>query len=71
MRAGGAVGVLVARNGLSRPLAVCIGSAGVLGALALLALHDIHGAALLAGALVGGALMVRRNPDWAAPVSAD
>ena len=64
------LGFLVARNGLSRPLAVCVGSAGLLGALTLLALHDIHGPALLAGALVGGAGMVRRNPDGAAPVSA-
>jgi hypothetical protein len=56
------LGFLVLRNGLSRPLAVFVGSAGVLGALTLLALHDIHGAALLAGALVGGAGILRRNP---------
>ena len=63
------LGFLVARNGLSRPLAVCVDSAGLLGALTLLALHDIHGPALLAGTLVGAG-MLRRNPDGAAPVSA-
>jgi len=63
------LGFLIARNGLSRPLAVCLGSAELLGALTLLALHDIHGPALLAGALVGAG-MLRRNPDGAAPVSA-
>jgi hypothetical protein len=63
------LGFLVARNGLARPLAVCVGSAGLLGALTLLALHDIHGPALLAGALVGAG-MLRRNPEGAAPVSA-
>jgi hypothetical protein len=62
------LGFFVARNGLSRPLAVCVGSAGLLAALTLLALHDIHGPALLAGALVGGAGMLRRNPDGAASV---
>ena len=63
------LGFLVARNGLSRPLAVCVGSAGLLGALTLLALHDTHGPALLAGALVGAG-MLRRNPAGATPVSA-
>jgi membrane associated rhomboid family serine protease len=63
------LGFLIARNGLSRPLAVCLGSAELLGALTLLALHDIHGPALLAGALVGAGRL-QRNPDGAAPVSA-
>jgi membrane associated rhomboid family serine protease len=47
------LGFFVVRNGLSRPVAVSIGLAGLLGGFGLLALHDIHGPAIVAGALVG------------------
>ena len=62
------LGFLVARNGLSRPVAAWVGSAGLLGALTLVVLRDIHGPALLAGALVGAGSL-RGDPDGSAPVS--
>jgi membrane associated rhomboid family serine protease len=47
------LGFFVVRDGLSRPVAVGVGLAGLLGAFVLLALHDIHGPPIVAGALVG------------------
>jgi hypothetical protein len=51
------VGFFVVRNGLSRPVDVGVGLAGLLGAIVLLALQDFHGSAIAADALVGFGLL--------------
>lgn len=47
------LGFFIVRGGLSRPVAVGIGLSGLLGAFVLIALHDIHGPPIVAGAVVG------------------